>query len=73
MRYLEPGRKRRRRKLSLTPVLWFLAAAMVLALVAQARSAKTALAACAALSAIRRYAMTPRCMPKAKLAAISEL
>ena len=36
VRFLEPGRKRRRRKLSLTPVLWFLAAAMVLALAAQA-------------------------------------
>jgi hypothetical protein len=36
MRYLEPGRKRRRRKLFLTPMLWFLAAAMVLALAAQA-------------------------------------
>jgi hypothetical protein len=36
VRYLEPGRKRRRRKLSLTPMLWFLVAAMMLALAAQA-------------------------------------
>ena len=36
VRYLEPGRKRRTRKLSLTPVLWFLAAAMVLVVAALA-------------------------------------
>jgi hypothetical protein len=36
MRYLEPGRKRRRRRLSATPVLWLVAAAIALTLALQA-------------------------------------
>ena len=36
MRYLEPGRKRRRRRLSATPVLWVVAAAIALTLALQA-------------------------------------
>jgi hypothetical protein len=36
MRYLEPGRKRRRRRPSATPVLWFVAAAIALTLAVQA-------------------------------------